>query len=67
MQNLCGAVPYEPKEVGMNAGVAGEFGMERSGQGSTLSYEYGIGSVAGEDFNSFTDSVNSGSSNKDHF
>ncbi len=61
------AVPHEPKEVSVNPGIVGEFGMESGSHRATLPNEYGVSALAGEDFDSWPDAFNFGCSDKDHF
>ena len=67
MTKLFSAIPHEPKEVGVNASVVGEFGVEGGSHRPTLSNEYGVTTLAGEDFNSGPDLFDFGCSDKDHF
>ena len=65
--NLLRAVPYEPKEVRMNALVVTEFGMESRSHRPALADEYGVSTMSGEDFDAGSDFFDSGSANKNHF
>jgi len=66
MKMLFGSV-HEPKEIGVNSGIIGEFGMESSGHRPTLSNEYGVFSMSSEDINPSTHFFDFGGSDKDHF
>lgn len=64
---LVSAVPHETKEVRMNARVVAELGMESGSHRSALADEYGVSTMAGEDFHSGSDFLDFGSADKDHF
>ena len=51
----------------MDAGVGGEFGVERGCHRSSLADGYGVRAFGGDDFYTFSDMFNFGSADEDHF
>lgn len=57
----------EVEEGLMDAGVRGQFGVERGGHGFSLPDGYGIGTFSSEDLHAFADAFDFRCANEDHF